>query len=258
MMINFNKHSPTQSHSPDGKKRGGADAVSLGGPLVMQVVKVKQSPYVLDHPSPIALFLSLKPKGFFCGGTLKRKIISGEQLIQGEFPSFFRAHLDILQNLMLEIRAGLVPPCFAVLGGGDHVLTLKHLAQNMVAGEKSVFCFDISASKGNPWNRLLPTVTDLEIPQGCQVYILFGISDLDGDGLDDFYQKCLENEVTLVLMAENQRAIDQTDFTLPKNTPVFSFDEKRNLIKLSDDDEQAVSPSDATITKGNYVSFFSV
>ena len=26
-------------HSPDGKKRGGADAVSLGGPLVMLVVK---------------------------------------------------------------------------------------------------------------------------------------------------------------------------------------------------------------------------
>jgi hypothetical protein len=25
-------------HSPDGKKRGGADATSLGGPLVMQVV----------------------------------------------------------------------------------------------------------------------------------------------------------------------------------------------------------------------------
>jgi hypothetical protein len=27
-----------QKHSPDGKKRGGADAASLGGPLVMQVV----------------------------------------------------------------------------------------------------------------------------------------------------------------------------------------------------------------------------
>lgn len=27
-------------HSPDGKKRGGADAVSLGGPLVMQVVRI--------------------------------------------------------------------------------------------------------------------------------------------------------------------------------------------------------------------------
>ena len=27
-----------QLHSPDGKKRGGADAASLGGPLVMQVV----------------------------------------------------------------------------------------------------------------------------------------------------------------------------------------------------------------------------
>jgi len=100
------------------------------------------------------------------GGILKRKIISGEQIIQGEDPSFFRAHLDSLHKLMLEIRAGLIPPCFAILGGGDHVLTLKHLAQNMVAGEKTVFCFDISASKGNPWNRLLPTVTDLEIPLG--------------------------------------------------------------------------------------------
>jgi len=28
----------TQSHSPDGKKRGGADEASLGEPLVMQVV----------------------------------------------------------------------------------------------------------------------------------------------------------------------------------------------------------------------------
>ena len=27
-----------QKHSPDGKKRGGADAESLGGPLVMQDV----------------------------------------------------------------------------------------------------------------------------------------------------------------------------------------------------------------------------
>jgi len=27
-----------QKHSPDGNKRGGADASSLGGPLVMQVV----------------------------------------------------------------------------------------------------------------------------------------------------------------------------------------------------------------------------
>jgi hypothetical protein len=26
-------------HSPDGKKRGGADAASFGGPLVMQVVQ---------------------------------------------------------------------------------------------------------------------------------------------------------------------------------------------------------------------------
>jgi len=28
-------------HSPDGKKLGGADAVSLGGPLVMLVVQEK-------------------------------------------------------------------------------------------------------------------------------------------------------------------------------------------------------------------------
>ena len=27
-----------QKHSPDGKKRGGADSANLGGPLVMQVV----------------------------------------------------------------------------------------------------------------------------------------------------------------------------------------------------------------------------
>lgn len=27
-----------QKHSPDGKKRGTADAVTLGGPLVMQIV----------------------------------------------------------------------------------------------------------------------------------------------------------------------------------------------------------------------------
>jgi len=31
--------STTYAGSPDGKKRGGADAVKLGGPLVMQVVK---------------------------------------------------------------------------------------------------------------------------------------------------------------------------------------------------------------------------
>ena len=30
-----------QLHSPDGKKRGGADAASLGGPLVMRVVRLK-------------------------------------------------------------------------------------------------------------------------------------------------------------------------------------------------------------------------
>jgi len=67
-------------------------------------------------------------------------------------------------------------------------------------------------------------------------HIFFGISDLDGDGLDDFYQKCVKKEVTLVLMAESQKAIDQTDFTLPKNAPVFSFDEKSNLIKLSNNE----------------------
>ena len=172
---------------------------------------------------------------------MKRKIYSGEQLIQGEDPSFFRAHLDSLHSHMLAIRAGLRPPCFAVLDGGDHVLDLKRLAQNMVAGEKSVYCFDISASKGNPWDRLLPTVTDLEIPLGCQVYILFGISDLDGDGLDDFYQKCVKKEVTLVLMAQDQKAIDQTDFTLPEKAAIFSFDEKRNLIKLSNNEKQPVS-----------------
>jgi len=29
-----------QKHSPDGKKRGGADAASLGGPLMMQIVQI--------------------------------------------------------------------------------------------------------------------------------------------------------------------------------------------------------------------------
>jgi len=33
------KKNTQQKHSPDGKKRGGADAASLGGPLVMQVVR---------------------------------------------------------------------------------------------------------------------------------------------------------------------------------------------------------------------------
>jgi len=33
-----------QKHSPDGKKRCGADAASLGGPLVMQVIKRRSAP----------------------------------------------------------------------------------------------------------------------------------------------------------------------------------------------------------------------
>jgi len=36
-------------HSPDGKKRGGADAVGLGGPLVMQVVHLKM--YIIHFES---------------------------------------------------------------------------------------------------------------------------------------------------------------------------------------------------------------
>jgi len=42
-------------------------------------------------------------------------------------------------------------------------------------------------------------------------------------------------------MAQDQKAIDQTDFTLPKNASIFSFDDERNLIKLSSIEGQAVS-----------------
>jgi len=50
-------------HSPDGKKRGGADAASLGGPLVMQVVsvKIKLQPTKLDMTeAAIAFEVSIK------------------------------------------------------------------------------------------------------------------------------------------------------------------------------------------------------
>jgi len=35
----------TQLHSPDGKKRGGADAEKLGEPLVMQAVTANINPF---------------------------------------------------------------------------------------------------------------------------------------------------------------------------------------------------------------------
>ena len=41
-------------HSPDGKRRGGADAASMGGPLVMQVVMHKG-----DHMNRIAKIIYL-------------------------------------------------------------------------------------------------------------------------------------------------------------------------------------------------------
>jgi len=142
---------------------------------------------------------------------------------------------------MLEIREGLSPPCFVVLSKEEHVLTLKHLVFNMLAGEKSVFCFDVHSSKGNPWNKLKPSVSKLDIQNGCQVFIIFGYSEMDGDGLRDFYHQCIEKKVSLVLMDKDLEALSQTDFTLPKNAPVFSFDEKKNLIKLNNNDEQSVS-----------------
>ncbi len=172
---------------------------------------------------------------------MKKKIISGDQVVRGDSPKFFRRHLDVLHNLVLEIRASRVPPCFVIVSGEEHVLTLKHLVFNMLAGEKSVFCFDIHSSKGNPWDRRKPAISDFNLPECCQVFIIFGYSEMDGEGLQDFYQRCIERKVVLILMDKDLEALNQTDFTLPKNAPVFSFDEKRNLVIFNNNNEQSVS-----------------
>jgi len=161
---------------------------------------------------------------------LKRVIISGEQLIQGESPSVFQPRLDFLNYLLLEIRAGSYPPCLAILSGEEHALTLKYLVSNMIAGEESVLCFDVPASKGNPWDKQLPTVAGLELPAHCQVFIIFGFAEMDDDDFDDFHQRCIENGTVLVLMDQDIHALEVADFTLPEKAPILFFNEDQELV----------------------------
>jgi len=55
--LGLRKNNTYQLHSPDGKKRGSADAASLGEPLVMHGVGRRHS-----HPFPTIFSLSLYSK----------------------------------------------------------------------------------------------------------------------------------------------------------------------------------------------------
>ncbi|MHB8092708.1 MAG: hypothetical protein ACYDH8_14095 [Syntrophales bacterium] len=77
-------------HSPDGKKRGGADAVSLGGPLVMQAVgelggnvantttQNKIRKWIINEwtPKNLGLDLTTRDVGLSTGGTIRLKTVS--------------------------------------------------------------------------------------------------------------------------------------------------------------------------------------
>lgn len=136
-----------------------------------------------------------------------------------------RDGLTVLGKALAAVHARSVAPCIFIYGPAGSGKSL--LATVLVKESEAVWCLDCVA---NAYRLRANLCLDTIALADCGLFVIDDIDLLSGAELQRFYQRCLANNTTLVLMSQAKETPETIGFSLPAHATVFRLCREEGLV----------------------------